>query len=190
MNVLYLDDYINYYSEKLNKIISLKPYKDTLRNGYIINRIKFIKIFDKLLKDIKPGLLNESITVIINNYATYEDKLLLKDVLNELNYKKVLFVNEERLLKVNKNKIYINCNSSYFYILHINYNGNLNLEMYKNIELNRNIIIELIKKQSVILYGKNIKDFINVLDNNNINYYVYENYSNVLIELYLSEKNV
>ena len=195
MNILYLDDYINYYSKKINEIIKIKPYKKTLRNGYIIDRFKFIKAFNKFIvsKHIKPSLINESITVIINNYATEEDKSLLKETLNELNYKKVLFVNETELLKVNKNKLYINCNNTYFYLMYINIYGNTKLDLYNNNELNILIIKLILKKykfNTIILYGKNVKKLKNDLEKETIDYYYYEETDNLLIKLLLNEKNM
>ena len=42
-NILYLDDYINIYNLKNNKLITIKPYKNTLENGLIIDKDKFNK---------------------------------------------------------------------------------------------------------------------------------------------------
>ena len=50
-NVLYLDDYINFYNSKNKKIIITKPYKNTLKCGRIIDRDKFIKKFNKIILD-------------------------------------------------------------------------------------------------------------------------------------------
>lgn len=196
MNILYLDDYINYYSKKNSQIIKVIPYKNSIRNGVIIDKVKFIKRFNKLLIDnhIKNSLLSDSITVIINNYYTEEDKYVLKEILNEMNYKNVYFTSENKYLNIKKDIIYINCNYTYFYILHLNYLGNLEINLYKNDDLNKKIlkyIIKNLKPNTIILYGKNTFEIKEILDDNDIdNYYYFEENDNLIINIMLNEKFV
>ena len=65
-NIIYLNDHINYYESKNNKIIKHKPLNDTLKNGLIIDIKKFIKSFKKLLTEnnIKPGLFYDKLIII------------------------------------------------------------------------------------------------------------------------------
>ena len=65
---LYLDDNINLYSKKNGKIYIVVPYKDTLKDGRIVNKEKFIKKFSELIKDLKinNNIFNNSISVIRN----------------------------------------------------------------------------------------------------------------------------
>ena len=192
MNILYLDDYINYYSKKINNIIKIKPYKKTLINGKIENKKKFINIFDKLLTDynLKNNLFKESITIIINNNYTEEDKLLLKDLFLELNYKNIIFKSETDYLNIKKNILYINYNYSYFYFLFINNIGNVEVNIYQNNYLNRLVIIMLVKKinpKYIFLYGKNIIDIKDLLNKNKIDYYYYLDSDNLIINLMLNQ---
>ena len=78
-NILYLDDYINFWNKKLNKILVIKPYKNTLLNGHIIDRDKFIKRFNKIIIDNKlnKNIFNNTITIIINSSYTKEDKRII-----------------------------------------------------------------------------------------------------------------
>ena len=116
MNILYLDDYINLYIDKKKQIYIIKPYKDTLRYGVIINKNKFINKMKKELLNI--GLINNifknNITIIINNFYKDIDKEIIKEVLEELNFKAISFVQESKILNNCKKNILINCNYSYF----------------------------------------------------------------------------
>ena len=47
-NIIYIDDYINLYNKKNHKLIITKPYNNTLRNGFIIDKDKFIKKMNKI----------------------------------------------------------------------------------------------------------------------------------------------
>ena len=187
MDILYLDDYINFYNKNTLEITKIISYKDTLRNGIIINKTKFIKKMIKELNKIgiKNSIFTSSIKVIINNYYTCEDKELIKLVMEELNYKKVEFIHENNYLELNKNNVYLNCNYSYFYILYVDSYGDTKINMYKNDILNKSIFINLIdyfNNKNIILYGKNIKEFISVLDKYNIEYYVYEEKDNLIMK--------
>ena len=73
---LYLDDDINFYSNKYKKLLIIKPFKDTLKYGHIINRSKFIKKFNSELKKNKFGnsIFNKRLKIIINSTFTEEDK--------------------------------------------------------------------------------------------------------------------
>lgn len=181
MDILYLDDYINLYTN--NTIYKIKPYKNTLRNGLIINRYKFINKLRKSLNNNKLFLSN--IYVIINNYHTDIDKEILKDILKYLNYNNIWFINELDYLTINKNKIYINCNYTYYYILYTNEYGNTNIELYNNKEIFPYIINKFINRD-IFIYGKNSDEFINILNKLNIDYYVYEGKDNLIIKKILN----
>lgn len=189
--ILYLDDYINFYDKNTNEIIKIIPYKDTLRYGIIIDRNKFIKKMIKELNKLKykNSLFNNEIDVIISNYYTNEDKLIIKDVLDELNYKNVFFIQEEKYLNINKNNVYINCNYSYFYLLYTNYYGNTVVNLYKNDLINKSIFINIIdqfKDKNIFLYGKNASEFESILKKYDINYYIYEEKDNLIIKYLLN----
>lgn len=194
-NILYLDDYINLYSNKLKKIIVEKPYKYTLCNGRVINAEKFRKKFIKIKDNYKlnNNLLNDNILVIINSSIKDVDKSILKEVLEELNYKKIEFINELDIIRLNKNNIFINYNESYFNIYQVEHNGNIKSSLYDNNYVNRKLIlkiIELLSIKEVIFTGKNYKELLNLLRESKYNYYYFEENDNLLIKKYIENKNV
>ncbi len=194
-NILYLDDYINLYSNKLKKIIVEKPYKNTLCNGRVIDTEKFIKKFIKIKENYKlnNSLLNENILVIINSNIKEVDKRILKEILEELNYKKIEFINELEIIKLNKNIIFINYNASYFSIYKVEYNGKIKLNLYENNDINKELILKIIELSNIreiIFTGKNYKELLNILKKSKYNYYYFEENDNLLIKKYIESKNV
>ena len=190
MDILYLDDYINFYNNKVYKII---PYKYTLREGKIINKEKFIKKMTKELNKIgiKNKLFTSSIKVIINNNYSQIDKEVIKEVMMELNYKNVIFIQELSYLDINKNKIFINCNYEYFYILFTDMYGNTEMNIYKNDVYNKSIFINLIDNfydRDIFLYGKNSDEFERILNIYKIDYYIYEEKDNLIMKKILTSK--
>ena len=194
-NILYLDDYINFYDEKNHQLIIAKPYKNTLRNGFIIDREKFNKKFLQMLDsyDLKQKFFSESLIIVINNLFTKEDKILIKEIMENLNYKNIKFVQEIKYLKVDKTTLYINCNVTYYYLIYTNYLGNVEINLYKNDELNKNYLVNIIKylnKDKIILYGKNFKEIVNLINKQNIDYYYYKESDNLMIHYLLNNKKV
>lgn len=187
-NILYLDDYINLYSEKLDKTIIEKPYKHTLSNGRIINTEKFIKYF-KIIKEkhkINNNIFSENIIVIINSKILEDDKIKLKRILEELNYKNIRIINELEILKINKKQLFINYNYSYFYMYYMD-NNKVKINMYENNFINRQLLLETIKltnKNEILVTGKNLKELNNILKTCKYNYYYYEDYDNLFIKMY------
>lgn len=194
-NILYLDDYINFYVKKLDKIINIKPYKKTLYNGKIIDRKKFIKNFQKIKDEYKLNnfIFNEKITLIINSTYNKEDKIIFQEIMEELEYKNITFINELEFIKIDKKSIFINFNYSYFYLYYLNEFGNIKLKVYQNDLINKKLlihIIELINKKQLIITGKNYKELINILKKTNYKYFYYEKNDYLFIHLLLKNKNV
>ena len=192
-NILFLDDYINLYNKKDATIYVIKPYKGTLQHGRIIDRSKFNLKMSQILKSkkINNNLFNSNILVILNSLITKEDKKVIMDTMDELNYKHQEYLKEDKLLNINKNSLYIFCSDTYFYFLSTNYKGNLDVSLYNYNNVNINNLVNLIKeyhKKDIYLYGKNIKEFITVLEKAKLNYYYFDDASNLLIKLYLNQK--
>ena len=116
-NIIYLNDHINYYESKNNKIIKHKPLNDTLKNGLIIDIKKFIKSFKKLLieNNIKPGLFYDKLIIITTPNFSSAYKYLYKEIFNNLNYKIIVFKNEISFYKIAKDYINISSGENYFY---------------------------------------------------------------------------
>ena len=186
-NVLYLDDYINFYSSKLNKIIIYKPYKNTFWMGRIINKKKFIINFLKLkeINGLNNSILSEEIIIITNKLIKDEDKILLNEVMEELNYKKITFINELEIIKIEKDSLFIFFNYSYFYIYYVKEDGKIKLIFYENNELNKMLIkyiLKMFNKNDIFISGKNYNELINIIKDKKLNYFYYENNNNLFIE--------
>jgi len=191
-NILYLDDYINFYIKKEDKIASIKPYKNTLENGKIIDTKKFIKKFRRIKEEYKLNnfLINEKITIIINSIYNKEDKIILQEVMEELEYKNIIFINELDLIKIDKNSIFINFNYTYFYLYYLNELGNVELKIYQNDLINKKLLInilEIINKNKIIITGKNYNEIINILRKTTYNYFYYEENNYIFINLLLKK---
>ena len=194
-NILYLDDYINLYSLDLEKIIIYKPYKNTLKNGRIIDKNKFIKVYSMLLTkyNLNNPIFNRKLLVIVNKDVSVEDKNNLINVLEDLNYKNIKIANEIKYLNIKKDNLFIGYNYNYFYLYYIDNYGNVKDLFYKNDYINQNIIPSLIKsidKKKIFIFGKNYEQLINILKKYNIDYYYYYDSDNLLIKLKLNEKLV
>ncbi len=193
-NILYLDDYINLYNNRNKEIIIFQPYKKTLKNGKIIDRVKFIKSFTKLLanNNLKNSIFVNKIMVVINPLWSKEDKKIITDILEELNYKNILFIQELKYLKINSTNLYINYNNKYFYLYYINEKGNTEIKLYDN-DINNHLLIDIIKllnKSNVFIYGKNVQEIDSLLQNSDINYYYFNNGDNLIINFILNDKKV
>lgn len=188
-NILFLDDFINYYDRKNNIIINFKPYKKTLKKGIIQDSQKFLKSFNNLKKIYKltDSIFNDSIILIINSNYSVDDKHKIKEILEELNYKNIKIKNEIEFLKINKNNIYINYNESYINIYYLE-NNKIKINNYENNFVNKSLVINIIKKinkKNVIVFGKQYKEIIKILEKSNINYYYYEDNNNLYIKMLL-----
>ncbi len=189
-NILYLDDYINFWNKKLNKILVIKPYKNTLLNGHIIDRDKFIKRFNKIIIDNKlnKNIFNNTITIIINSSYTKEDKRIITEIFEELNYKQIQYINELNYLTINKNNLIINYNDTYFYFYYLNNKGNIDMLMLPNNSITNAFFIEyikLLKKNNIYLFGKSFYTITKKLNQEKINYYFYEESNNLILMLIL-----
>ena len=192
-NILYLDDYINLYNKDLNKIIVYKPYKNTLYNGRIINKEKFIKIYNKMLKEynLSNKIFGSDIKVIINKFISNEDKSILNNVLMELNYKKIKYIKELEYLKIKKKDLYIIYNYNYFYLYYLDDYGNIKSLIYNYDKINNKLILTIIKllnKEDIYIYGKNYEELLNLIKNTKINYYYFYDSNNLIINKILNEK--
>ena len=191
-NILYLDNFINLYNYKNNLVIKVKPSKGILKYGKVTDRDKFLKTYSKILLDNKlnNNLFPSNITVIINGLYNREDKKLLINILEELNYKNIKFIKETKYLKVKRSNIVINCNLDYLYMYY--YDGYGNLQIF-NIDYNsfsKSIIKELLKKNNhkvYYLFGKNYPEFISVLESLKVKYFYYEKGDNIILELIKKE---
>ena len=188
-NILYLDDYINLYISKEQKLIVSKPYKKTLKNGKIIDAQKFISSLERIKKEnkIKTSLFKEKITIIINSDYNKEDKNLLKKIMNELNYTEINFINELDLLKIKKDELYIFYEQSYYRLYYLNELRKIKMLMYERNEVNNELlemIISMLKKSKIFVAGKDTSKLGVALDKR-CKFFYYEEFANLFIKLLL-----
>lgn len=190
MNILYIDDYLNYYSEEINEIIKIKPYKKTICNGMVINREKFIKLFSKVLKEkgINNNFIKGEITLIVNNNSIlYKEDM--QRILEELNYRKVHFINEKSLINIDAKTVFISANNNYINVYYLDNLGKIKTDLYPWNSAIRDNFLDIIfsfQKSKYVLVGKNAKEIKNLF-NETDNYYYYENYSNYFIDKLISK---
>ncbi len=187
MDILYLDDYINIYSNKLKKILVIKPYQKTLKNGFIIDKDKFMQMFIKVLNEnkINNNIMGGSITIITNGLTTSFYKENLIKVMEELNYKKIKIINEKTLINIDRNTLFINALYDSLIFYYLDELGKIKSIIYENDFVLKKILISIISnydKKKIIVVGKNTEEVINLLDKTDYNYYYYENYFNYFIE--------
>ena len=185
-NILYLDDYINLYNTKKDLLIKSIPYKGTLKYGHVIDHLKFIKKYSKIIKDNKlnKNFFGSNILVIINDSYTKEDKRIIKESLETLNYKKITFKNEIDYFKLKKNDILIRSNFSYISITYLDALGKMKVLNLDYDNFTKEFISDILKKfrnKKVYLYGKNYLEIIDLLEDLNINYYYYSESENLII---------
>lgn len=189
-NILYLDDYINLYISKEQKIIVSKPYKKTIKNGKIVNAKKFISSIERIKKEnkIKTSLFKETITIIVNSSYNKEDKNLLKKIMNELNYTEINFINELDLLKIKKDELYILYEYSYYRLYYLNDLKKIKMLEYERNEVNNELldkIITMLKKDKIFISGKDTYKLVETMDKE-CNFFYYENFNNLFIRLLLN----
>lgn len=189
-NILYLDDYINLYISKEQKIIVSKPYKKTIKNGKIVNAKKFISSIERIKKEnkIKTSLFKETITIIVNSSYNKEDKNLLKKIMNELNYTEINFINELDLLKIKKDELYILYEYSYYRLYYLNDLKKIKMLEYERNEVNNELldkIITMLKKDKIFISGKDTYKLVETMDKE-YNFFYYEDFNNLFIRLLLN----
>lgn len=189
-NILYLDDYINLYISKEQKIIVSKPYKKTIKNGKIVNAKKFISSIERIKKEnkIKTSLFKETITIIVNSSHNKEDKNLLKKIMNELNYTEINFINELDLLKIKKEELYILYEYSYYRLYYLNDLKKIKMLEYERNEVNNELldkIITMLKKDKIFISGKDTYKLVETMDKE-YNFFYYEDFNNLFIRLLLN----
>lgn len=114
-NTLYLTDNVCFYKREKNKKIYKLFYTDqVLKYGKVADESLFVKQTNKLLtqKKLINIFVNQNLTVIINDTCTKIDKEILKNNLEKLNFRNIVFKTESSILDLDKNN-YISVNKEY-----------------------------------------------------------------------------
>lgn len=180
--LFFVDDILNIiYNNKKLKIV----LKNIICQGYIVDRLKFMEEFIKILKKekIKGHLLGDDIYIVCNSYYKASDKYYLDNIFSELGFLKVIWLPITDLLPDQK-ATYIEINNSYMVV---NFDKGLFLDF--NYFNDIPTVLSLFQdkfKDDIVLFGcnKNIP-FIKI---KNKNVYYFENYKDYITESLLKVK--
>lgn len=162
-NVLYLTDNVCFYKrERTQKIYKLFYTEQVLKFGKVADEDLFVKQTNKLLtkKKLINIFVNQNLTVIINDTYTKIDKEILKNSLEKLNFRNIIFKAESSILDLNKNN-YISVNNEYIIIYYQNeylqkVHKLIPSNFFKeNKQLINYVNNELSNKKRIYLYGNN-----------------------------------
>lgn len=186
-NIMYLvDNYIFYYNH--NNCIKYKLDNNILKNGKVANIKLFIKQFKELLSKnhINLGVFGQSIMVVVNPCYTEADIEVLKNILENLGFHNISFINEIRLYKLNKNNAYLNYNNDYSLLTIINKYNKKEFYLIEREFFLENQFIKFIKSKiknkDLLVFGLylNIDEFVKNFGNN---CYHFSNDETYLIDL-------
>ena len=192
-NVLYLtDDYIYLKNKKKDKLIKYKINSGIIEYGKIYNIDKFIKVYEKILKDnnLNNNLLGDTIKIIVSPNYTPADINLLKKLFERFNYRKIVVDNEIKTYKLNNNNCYLNVFDNFMNISFIDEYKKINsFIIYNNYFLTIDKLLSSIKdriqNKEIILLGhgeflqKIFEYFENKYDNKT---YIFTNFETYLID--------
>lgn len=192
-NVLYLtDDYIYLKNKKKDKLIKYKINSGIIEYGKIYNIDKFIKVYEKILKDnnLNNNLLGDTIKIIVSPNYTPADITLLKKLFERFNYRKIVVDNEIKTYKLNNNNCYLNVFDNFMNISFIDEYKKINsFIIYNNYFLTIDKLLSSIKdkiqNKEIILLGhgeflqKIFEYFENKYDNKT---YIFTNFETYLID--------
>lgn len=192
-NVLYLtDDYIYLKNKKKDKLIKYKINSGIIEYGKIYNIDKFIKVYEKILKDnnLNNNLLGDTIKIIVSPNYTPADITLLKKLFERFNYRKIVVDNEIKTYKLNNNNCYLNVFDNFMNLSFIDEYKKINsFIIYNNYFLTIDKLLSSIKdriqNKEIILLGhgeflqKIFEYFENKYDNKT---YIFTNFETYLID--------
>ncbi len=168
-NILYLTDNSIYY--KTDKIIKYPINKGIVINSKIGNIKKFNKILEELLKSNKlnNSILGNKIKVIINNTWTKADIELLKNILINLNYRKIDFEYDYKYYHLNNKNAYLNILDNYMLLTIINEYQKIktiliNNDLFDSIDDKMDYIAKAISNKELYILGYG-EDLINIFNN-------------------------
>lgn len=192
-NVLYLtDDCIYLINKKKDKLIKYKINSGIIEYGKIYNIDKFIKVYEKILKDnnLNNNLLGDTIKIIVSPNYTPADINLLKKLFERFNYRKIVVDNEIKTYKLNNNNCYLNVFDNFMNLSFIDEYKKINsFIIYNNYFLTIDKLLSSIKdriqNKEIILLGhgdflqKIFEYFENKYDNKT---YIFTNFETYLID--------
>ena len=174
MTVYFLDNNLILVNNK--KVINKKV--KSINKGYIINRDLFINEFLGIVKKekIKIKLLNSRVIVIKNTYFREADIFFIENIMNEIGFLKVDFLDIRNFWE--KDNVYVELNTNYMII---NFDKGLyfDLDYFKDIPKIITYFKETFNKD-IYLYGTN-KNIVNIRIKNKLIYY-FDNYDTFIVD--------
>ena len=192
-NIVYLtDDCIYLKNKKRNNLLKFKINKGIIEYGKIYNIDKFIKIYEKILKDnnLNNNILGDTIKIIVSPNYTPADITILKKILERFNYRKIIIENEIKTYKLNNNNCYLNIFDNYMSLTFIDEYKKINSfiiynNYFSNIDKLLSSIKDKIQNKEIILLGHGefletvFQEFENKYDNKT---YIFTNFETYLID--------
>jgi len=156
--IMYIaDDEVFLWKESL---IREKAKRNIINNGKVAKPQEFLKFLETILKKNKlnKGIINNNIIVLVDPNYTQADTEVINNILDQLSFNKIRFINILSLLDISKNKIWIIANKKYMYLIHYNYKNKIeaifiDLKLFKN-NINmliRHLLIFIKRKQTIII---------------------------------------
>ena len=189
-NILYLTDNSIYY--KTNKIIKYPINQGIVINSKIGNIKKFNKILEELLKSNKlnNSILGNKIKVIINNTWTKADIELLKNILINLNYRKIDFEYDHKYYHLNNKNAYLNILDNYMLLTIINEYQKIktiliNNDLFDSIDEKMDYIAKAINNKELFIlgYGEDLITIFNKFEEKyNITTYMFSNNESYILD--------
>ena len=192
-NIVYLtDDCIYLKNKKRDNLIRFKINKSIIEYGKIYNIDKFIKVYEKILKDnnLNNNILGDTIKIIVSPNYTPADITILKKILERFNYRKIIIENEIKTYKLNNNNCYLNIFDNYMSLTFIDEYKKINSfiiynNYFSNIDKLLSSIKDKIQNKEIILLGHGefletvFQEFENKYDNKT---YIFTNFETYLID--------
>lgn len=192
-NTLYLtDDYIFLKNKKKNIFIKSNINKGIVECNRIYNIEKFIKCYEKILRENKlnNNLIGDTIKIIVSPNYYPSDIFVLKNIFEKFNYRKVIVENEIKTYKLNNNNCYLNIFDNYMFLTYIDEYQKIksyviNNNYYLDIEFLIKSIKNKIKDKDILIFGhgKLLQEiFSKFEDLYNNKTYLYSNFDTFIID--------
>ncbi len=187
--ILYLvDDRINSYQQKEKKLLEYQLPKKIIKNGKITHHPKFIKEFNKFLKQNKiiHKFQRNIIWCIIPPNFEQTDVELMRNIFEDFPIDDIKFIKETNLYQLKKRTLWINKNETYAFLTILKKNQ---FETYLWDQTYLLNIIEYINK--ILAMNKSIKRIILIGTDPNIPAYVcqLQKQTNKIVLYYEDHKN-
>ena len=192
-NIVYItDDCIYLKNKKRNLFIKSNINKGIIECNKIYNMEKFIKSYEKILKDnnLNNNLIGDTIKIIVTPNYYPSDIFMLKKIFEKFNYRKIIVENEIKTYKLNNTNSYLNIFDNYLFLTYLDeYQKIKSFVINNNYYLDINSLIKTIKDRInnkdilIIGHGKLLQDIFNKYESTyNNKTYLYSNYDTYVID--------